>query len=60
MYVRAKNEFNHGGIIAMKLGEHREIDDALAKKLIALGLVVEHTITPKKMKIKHVEPKASK
>lgn len=53
MYVKAKNEFNHGGIISMNCGEHREVDDVLAKKLIDLGLVVEHKITHKKIKFKN-------
>ncbi len=41
MYVRAKNSFNHGGIVKMNAGDCRVIDDDIAAKLIALDLVVE-------------------
>ena len=52
MYIRAKNKFNHGGIIKMDLGESREIKDSLAKRLIELDLVEENRPTYKKMKVK--------
>ena len=52
MYVKAKNEFNYGGILQMKCGECREIDDAIAKKLIAEGTVEENKPSYKKITIK--------
>ena len=52
MYVKAKNEFNYGGIIEMKYGEYRNIDNELAKKLIDLDLVVKNVVTHKKIQFK--------
>jgi len=54
MYVRAKNEFNHGGIVAMKCGEYRDLPDNIAEKLLELDLVEKNTPSHKKMEVKNV------
>jgi len=56
MYVKANKTFNYGGIVEMTIGDHEEVKDDLAKKLIDLGLVTENKISHKKIKIKEDEP----
>jgi len=59
MYVRAKNSFNHGGIIEMVLGDCKTIDDSLAKTLIGLDVVVQtNPHSYKKIKIKKSDAKS--
>lgn len=59
MYVRAKVSFDRGNTMKpMKQGEHREISNELAEKLIFLDLVEENKPSYKKIKFKkNVTPK---
>jgi hypothetical protein len=52
MKVRAKGDLNYGGIVKMKAGEVKEIDDKHAVKLIAMECVVEVKKVPKLKKKK--------
>ena len=53
MYVRAKETFNYGGIVKMNGGDHREVKDDIANKMIKLGLVAKYNPgSYKKIKVK--------
>ncbi len=52
MYVKAILKINHVGFLKMEEGECRQVDDAVGKHLIMIGVAEENTPSHKKMKFK--------
>ena len=52
MKVKALTKFNYGGIVKMKKGEVKEVDDKHAAKLIEMGAVQKVVISHKNIEEK--------